>query len=248
MPIFIFLLGFYQLTEFMLCSSEYVNLWARIGFATYTFLPAVMYHMEMSLAGKKVRKEVYIFATLFSGLALIHPSFILGGGCNLLHVSIQSMIFNQNQYLMITYLAYYIIYPGIGFMAFTNTITKQECSSQLKHSTRIAILMLPIAILLGQFYFLYSLLTNVNQDVSWVTSSIIVAVTALIMTGIVCVPLLKRTGLFIWSMQFVLTSSIVTLLILYAIYPQFAYDYSSIYCQFALLYALTVIFLVRYTK
>lgn len=241
---FILLLGGYQFTEFMLCTTNHTALWGKIGIATYTMLPAVMYHQMYNLMNKPYRKEVYIVASIFVGIIILSPSTGIHSTCNLLHVSTQSFIFD-NILLGIGYWAYYIIYPTIAFIAFTKMMAKSQRKDSLGYQYKIAILLIPMAILLSELYFICSLLLEVQWQTSWVTSSTLIVITTLIIGGIASVPMLRKTPSFVWAMQFVIISSLITAVILYGIFPEFRYNYPSIYCQFALLYTLSVLLLLK---
>jgi hypothetical protein len=243
--VFIVLLGMYQFTEFMLCTTSNDIWWVKIGMIAYTALPAVLYHQLMNFAGKRARLEVYAFTALFSAMILFQPLGLVESVCNLLHVSIHAVAFNSNIPIRITYWTYYIVYPAVGFFFFTQYIAKQKRAEMLKTQIKIAISIIPMAILLSQLFFVISLLFNVDATLSWEVSSFLVILSMLSIIGIACVPMIKKTSIFMWAMQYVLVSSLSTALILYAIYPEFGYDYPSIYCQFSLLYTLAIILIVK---
>ena len=66
MALFIFILGFYQFSEYMLCTSGNVELWAKLGFISYTFLPALGLHFILSYTKNKFNK-----AWLYAPVAII---------------------------------------------------------------------------------------------------------------------------------------------------------------------------------
>ena len=57
--ILVYVLGIYQFTEFMLCTTNNAFLWAKLGFITYTFLPAIGLHFAFRLT-KKVRSTCFL--------------------------------------------------------------------------------------------------------------------------------------------------------------------------------------------
>ncbi|PIR54083.1 hypothetical protein COU75_02820 [Candidatus Peregrinibacteria bacterium CG10_big_fil_rev_8_21_14_0_10_42_8] len=242
--VFILLLGTYQFTEFMLCTTDYAGLWGKVGIATYSLLPAVMYHQMYNLMNKPYRKEVYIIASFFIGLIVLTPSSAINSTCNVLHVSTQSIIF-KNIFLEIGYWAYYIIFPTIAFISFTKMIIKTQRSNTLRYGYKIAIMLIPMAILLSEIYFIFSLLYKVDWEMSWVISSALVVITMLIIGAVASVPSLQSTPSFVWAMQFVIISSLITGILLYMVFPEFRYNYPSIYCQFALLYTLSILLLLK---
>ncbi len=77
-PLLIYILGFYQFTEFMLCTSNYPFFWAKMGFITYSFLPAVGLHFVMKLTNRKYNYiTLYMIPVIFSLMALFKPGFIM---------------------------------------------------------------------------------------------------------------------------------------------------------------------------
>src|SRR3989344_4507903 len=65
--LFIVLLGTYQFTEFMLCTSQQPEFWALVGFLTYNFLPALALHGTLRFVGTKIHTLfLYVLPVLFS--------------------------------------------------------------------------------------------------------------------------------------------------------------------------------------
>jgi len=56
--IVIFLLGFYQFTEFMLCTTGNARLWGKIGFITHSLIPAICLYSIMLLVSYKPKKLI----------------------------------------------------------------------------------------------------------------------------------------------------------------------------------------------
>jgi hypothetical protein len=108
--ILIYVLGFYQFTEFMLCSSSNPFLWAKIGFITYTFLPAIGLHFILRLAkNKKYNKLIYLIPIFFAIMAIITSNFITKASCSKVFVIVQNVLASQNYTnLFPLYLIYYI--------------------------------------------------------------------------------------------------------------------------------------------
>src|SRR3989339_701403 len=85
--IFVYVLGLYQFTEFMLCTTNNPHLWAAIGFATYTFLPAIV----------------------FALIAILRSDFILGTTCATLYVIVRILFSLSGPYwpVFFVYIGYY---------------------------------------------------------------------------------------------------------------------------------------------
>ena len=76
------LLGFYQLSEFMLCISGNPLLWAKIGHLAYTFLPALSVSWVYCLIkSKKSQLFYYALPAFFSALAILKSDFIASAQC-----------------------------------------------------------------------------------------------------------------------------------------------------------------------
>lgn len=108
MASFILVLGLYQFTEFMLCTSLN-SFWANIGFATYTILPALGLHIILKYINKKVNYPlIYSTPLFFMFLALLKSDFIVKSSCGNYFVTIQNILQQPNLiYLGIIYLVYY---------------------------------------------------------------------------------------------------------------------------------------------
>jgi len=90
--LFIFVLGFYQFSEFMLCSTEYSLLWAKIGFITYTFLPGIFLHATLRFLKRKPNIFlIYIVPVVISIIALLTPGFIIEARCETVFVTVTSI-------------------------------------------------------------------------------------------------------------------------------------------------------------
>ncbi len=141
--IFIYLLGLYQFTEFMLCISGN-SLWAKIGFITYTFLPAVALKFCLDYVNKK-SQSILVFAPpfLFSLFALFEPNFITNSSCETYFVTVKHLFYNPANTLLATfYLTYYL-----GFIAFTSyLLVKHYKNAKNKFYKKI-----DITVLLGIF-------------------------------------------------------------------------------------------------
>jgi hypothetical protein len=105
----LFLLGFYQFTEFMLCMSDAIELWGTASFIAYTFLPAIGLGAVLAYLGKRVHSElIYGLPTVFVLSALITRPFIVKGKCETIFVTILT-IFSES-WASIIYIAYYSVF------------------------------------------------------------------------------------------------------------------------------------------
>ena len=116
--LFIFILGFYQFTEFMMCTSGNFMLWGKMGFITYSFLPAVGLHFILSYTNVEFFKKVWSKALLympmiiFIAMAVLDSNFVVSGSCSLFFVSVRNYFQNlgENPLATISYVLYYFGY------------------------------------------------------------------------------------------------------------------------------------------
>jgi len=141
--LFIYALGFYQFTEFMLCTSNSL-LWAKLGFLTYTFLPAMLLHFIIRMTNIKFKNILlYIFPVIFSVISLIEKNFIILGECTRYFVSVQTMVsFAQNKILFFSYVTYYF-----GFIIFSCFLLNKKYKKERNKIKRIIYFLMLIAIL-----------------------------------------------------------------------------------------------------
>lgn len=106
----LYVLGLYQFLEFMICSTGTPFIWAKAGFITYTFLPAIGLHFVMRYLRKRHSQcLVYAPPVIFSLYALLNSGFVVYAGCTKLFVKISTILGNQTWLIMI-YLVYYFAY------------------------------------------------------------------------------------------------------------------------------------------
>ena len=154
LAILIYVLGIYQFTEFMLCTSSNAFLWAKLGFITYTFLPAMGLHFILRLArNKKYNCLVYIPALFFSFWAIFKSNFIIYASCSSVFVTVNKAFTYQGYSLLSKgYLVYYfgfilimIIMAFVWFKKEKNKITKKL--AKLLGSAMIITLALPLILI-----------------------------------------------------------------------------------------------------
>jgi len=110
LTVIITLLGFYQFTEFMLCTTGNAQLWGTLGFITYTFLPPIGLHFALAYRKDAVNKFfIYIFPISFTAIALLTDNFITSGTCATFFVSVENAFFNSvgSATRLIIYITYY---------------------------------------------------------------------------------------------------------------------------------------------
>lgn len=123
--VLIYVLGFYQFTEFMLCTGSSALLWAKLGFVTYSFLPAVALHSILKIFKRKAPLFwIYLIPTLASILALSTSSFIISASCMSVFVQVKTMLHNPNLLSRGIYFIYALYY--FGFILLTLLIVIKD--------------------------------------------------------------------------------------------------------------------------
>ncbi len=126
--IFIYILGFYQFTEFMLCTNSYTRLWVILGFSAYSFLPAIGLHMVIKLTREKFNNYVwYIPPIIFSLIAFLKDNFVISAGCNKIFVAVSTTFTNQFTAIPHNiYIIYYFGFISISCFLLISHIKKQQ--------------------------------------------------------------------------------------------------------------------------
>lgn len=119
--VFIYLLGLYQFTEFMLCTVGDAGVWGRVGFVAYNALPAVAVDFTLRYVGHKFRGGwlnwlLYLPTVIFAATAVFTPGFISEGTCSTVFVVIKTLFFRDVGFPLATfaYWAYYFGYIAIA--------------------------------------------------------------------------------------------------------------------------------------
>lgn len=238
---FVLFLGLYQFTEFMLCVFDNDFFWARVGFAVYTFMPILIGHFFVNVSGKKLNQLYYIIPIFFSAIALFYPDFITYTSCSLFHVNVESLIFNENYPLMFIYLFYYLIFPIYGLLVFSRKLKVSHSS----FASKLAVIITPLALLFALIYYFWSTFYEFNQNTTWIHTSAILITSLLILILLFSLLMKKYKELFYKTASYVIGATGLSIILLYYLIPNISYSYSSIFCQFALLYALASILLIN---
>ncbi len=146
--VLIVLLGVYQFSEFMLCTSGYAKFWATFGFVTYTFLPAVCLDAVTRFLGRKVHPAiVYAIPVLVSAFTVVSGSFVTEAYCILFYVRILN-VFNQAQggYLRVASIVYSAYYTG--FIVLSGVLMLSAHRKESDRRKRRLHLCVPVGILL----------------------------------------------------------------------------------------------------
>jgi hypothetical protein len=111
--IFISLLGLYQLTEYLLCTTQTPFLWARLGFIVYTFLPALGVYFGLRYTRHHYSQHwIFILPVFFSLYAIFKQDFIISAQCAAVFVMVKTVLFPFLQNWILSILYWWIYYFG----------------------------------------------------------------------------------------------------------------------------------------
>lgn len=150
--IFVYLLGFYQFTEFMLCKFNNPILWAKLGYVTYTFLPTIILYFTIKLNKQKKHSNngnksnanaksswpyiLYVIPVIFSLIAIFTKNFVVTSECSTLFVIIKLA---KNQIHSILYTIYYFGFGALACLFLFKKLRKEK--SFIKKKIYIIILL-----------------------------------------------------------------------------------------------------------
>lgn len=138
---FILLLGSYQLTEFLLCTTNDPQLWGTLGFMSYTFLPALGLHFSITYTDKKFPNYLLYFSpVIFSLIAVMTKNFIVENFCSTIFVEIQTAFFQSNAKFWPMFI-YWIYYFGFILVA-TILIFRYFLKAKTKKKRYLSLLIL----------------------------------------------------------------------------------------------------------
>ena len=94
----IYALGIYQFSEYMLCTSNTTAVWAKVGFITYTFLPAMGLDFALIHTKKKHnRLLVFLVPIIISLFVIVNKKFIIESFCNTHFVTVRHFFFEKEK-------------------------------------------------------------------------------------------------------------------------------------------------------
>ena len=155
--LFVLLLGFYQFTEFMLCTSENVQLWGRLGFITYSILPALGLHLTFNYIKHKIKKLfIYLPMIVFILIAVFDSNFIIQGYCSQFFVSVEHYFaLTEHWSATLIYWGYYFGYItlmlGLLLNEFRNEKNEARARNHLLILLTIILVITPPLILVNIF-------------------------------------------------------------------------------------------------
>ncbi len=151
MAIFLFTLGLYQFTEFMACRTNYWELWMRVGFIAYSFLPAMALHATLFyLKINFNRYLIYIIPFSVSLLAINASTFVETGVCHSIFVTARNTLFNIKSITGLIGFGIYIIYY-FGLILVSCLLSYRAYLNEKNRQKRKILLALPLAVFLMCF-------------------------------------------------------------------------------------------------
>lgn len=155
---FIFFLGMYQFSEFLVCSFNGWKIWGRVAFLSYNFLPVLGLHFVLRYSKINFPAWIlYIPTLIFASMIFWMPEFIQRTECLEVFVIIKTVFFRDVGFEYLTWL-YWIYYFGYIVVSLILTIyysfmdqVKGRRRSYLIVALTILISLLPAYILIVFF-------------------------------------------------------------------------------------------------
>lgn len=154
--IFLYLLGMYQFSEFMICKTDYLEFWSRVGFISYNFLPAVGLHIVLKYSKLWCPKFlIYLVPAAASVLAVWMGGFISEVACHDFFVTIKTPFFKDVGFGDHMWFEIYSIYY-FGFLLLGCLILMKRYFEESKSSRKsvfLGMLMATLVSLLPAYIF-----------------------------------------------------------------------------------------------
>ncbi len=112
-PVFIVLLGLYQFTEFMACTIDTI-FWTKLGFVTYTFLPALGLEILLRYTGKKHNPVLVFIIPVIVAIVTLSQNVSFESTCGTFFVAARHLFLNPASVaLTLAYTVYYFGFIGL---------------------------------------------------------------------------------------------------------------------------------------
>ena len=243
LPWIILILGLYQLTEFFLCTTDN-QIWPKLGFIMYTFLPILLMQLFYDLSNKKLNKLTYLVPLTYAVIALFYPGFNISATCETFFLNIKNLFLWENKALLWIYILYYGLFPLNGAYVFINS--KNRINKENNQKIKICYMLIPVALILAQAILIIIMLNEINNPLSWIVTSVILIIVSIILMIMSFTKI--KINMFKNILLAVLFGSVMMAYLLYQVLPGFGIRFASIYCQFSLLYAIAAILYVESTQ
>lgn len=158
--VFMMLLGGYQFTEFLLCTTPFTELWTKAGFVIYSFLPAVALHSILFQTRKKITPTsiafIYAMPVIAVLTAMVPDVMVANGVCNTIFVTTHT--FQATPIGALSFWAYSIYYAGfiiasavMSFNAYLSARNKHERKLFVYYPVAVALMTVPTFIFIVLF-------------------------------------------------------------------------------------------------
>lgn len=128
--VLLFLLGAYQFSEFMLCTTNNAELWGTAAFLSYAFLPAVGLHAIAAYLRRRINPALlYGLPTVFAFVAVAQEPFIRHAACETLFVTIRTYFSAGIPWL--AFAAYYFGYILTAFLMLRHALRSERGSRKV---------------------------------------------------------------------------------------------------------------------
>jgi len=146
----------------MLCTTDYPILWAKIGFITYSFLPAIGFHAMVRIFKKKINLFwIYLIPVSASLIAVFGNNFVIDAQCSRFFVDVVLNKTSRYEFINIlyywTYMIYYFSFIALSLFIVVKDFFHQKSKVKKLIDEDIAIgitlMMVPTFILMVVFRF-----------------------------------------------------------------------------------------------
>lgn len=150
------LLGLYQFTEHMLCTTENIQLWGKIGFIVYTLIPPnILFFLSRLDRPNKISYLFFLPSFIFITIAILDNNFVIYGTCSTLFVAIMNKFTSYKMSFIpsVLYQEYYFFYIAIATIYLIRRIKKaktkvEKITSYLVIATSPLIIIPPLILLI----------------------------------------------------------------------------------------------------
>lgn len=156
--LFVYLLGMYQFSEFMLCRADNPELWARVGFLSYNFLSVIGLHFVISYTKRQFPVAVlYSLPILFAIVAVFAGDFIAHASCETFFVRVETYFYREVGSVMLTFIYWFYYFAYIFASALLLVLAMQKRQRKLRRILLTYSLIALLASLVPAFIFVVML-------------------------------------------------------------------------------------------
>jgi len=156
--LFIILLGFYQLTEYFICTTNNITFWALLAFITYNYLPAIGLHAVSKLIKKRIHLIIiYAIPVAATIVAIFTPNFIQSATCDRFFITIEILYvvgtrsidyFLHYSYLFVYYVGFILWAIALSYINYRKQKNKIKREIEIVEILGVLLMSIPVLILI----------------------------------------------------------------------------------------------------